>query len=195
MTPKKFGLPLLLVLVGAAISFVLLTPRAERVIQASFTLSPGGRYGPYDDDRHPNGNRTYLHTRLFVKSTLKGEVAVEGGTILLTMRGSNVERIGGSQTHGPSAVSIDGRYDFTIRPAHDQYSFMFQNVGSAQSRVGFTVTEIWHYTPVTACVWLAAALMFLFLRPTGLVIVALALAVMAILVSFRSRRQRGAAAN
>lgn len=193
MITRAFGL-LLLILVGLATTFLLLNRGAGQVINASFTLSPGGIYGPYDGGTDPIDNRTYHHTRLFVKSTLEGKVAVEGGSIRLTVRGSNVEKLGSAPSHGRCTVYVDRRYDFIIKPAHDQYTFTFQNVGSAQSKVSFTLTESWRRGPITLLAWLLTVLALLFLRPAGLVIIASILAIVGIILGFKAQRRRDAAA-
>ncbi len=186
MTTKAFGL-VLLILVGLAISSLLFTRSVAQVINASFTLSPGGIYGPYDGGTYPIDNRTYPHTRLFVKSTLEGKVAVEGGSIRLTMR-SNVEKLASAKMHGQCTVYVDRQYVFSIKPAHDQYTFTFQNTGSAQSQVAFTLTEICRASPVTLLAWLLTVLAFLFLRPSDLLMIALILTIVGIVLRSRSRR-------
>ena len=113
-----FGSLLALLGLGTFIISALPVRRVDEVINTSFALSPGGKYGPYD-------NGTYYHTRVFItkffmyKSTLEGEASVQGEGIYLTVNGHN--------TQGLQSVYVDERESFVIDPADDQYTFTFDN--------------------------------------------------------------------
>jgi len=121
-------------LLGLAVLLVCLVPTTsvEEVINNSFTVSPGAKYGP-------NDRGTNYHTRIhFIldKSVLKGEVDVEGEGIYLTVNFYNTEHLDG--------VYIDGHYGFTIDPADDLYVFTFDNTqGNSDSSVRFRLEEVW----------------------------------------------------
>ena len=123
------GLAVILVGLTLSITASIPTTRTYEAINISFILNPGGKYGPYD-------NGTYYHTMIFGKSVLKGEVAVEGAGIYITARGYNVQDF--------SDVYVQGQHSFTIAPAHDQYTFTFDNTeGTIKSLVKFTLREVW----------------------------------------------------
>ena len=108
------------------------TTSVEEVIDASFTISPGAKYGPNDPG-------TRYHTRIhFIlgKSILKGEVVVEGEGIYLTADFYNTEH--------PKGLYTAKQYSFTIDPADDLYVFTFDNIeGQTESLVRFRLEEIW----------------------------------------------------
>ena len=119
---RGISVGLAVILVGLTLSIP--TTRTYEAINISFILNPGGKYGPYD-------NGTYYHTMIFGKSVLKGEVAVEGEGMYITARGYNVQEF--------SDVYVQGQYSFAIAPAHDQYTFTFDNTeGTIKSLVKFT---------------------------------------------------------
>jgi hypothetical protein len=151
---------LLLILTGLSLFLISSIPvtRTDEAISTSFTLSPGSKYGPYDEG-------TYYHTRVLTKSMLEGEIKVEGDGIRLTASGYNAQHI--------SDVYVRGRYSFTISPADDQYTFTFDNTGGeAESTVMFSLTETWtsSHSPL---VWILGLMGFLLLVPLGLATLAL----------------------
>jgi len=113
-------------------SFLLLfsgATRTETVIDISFVLQPGERYGLYE-------NGIYYHTKVFTRSTLIGEVVVESGEINFTAIGYNTWHL--------ENVFISQNYSFVIDPADDLYAFVFDNTwNSIQSSVRFTLKEKW----------------------------------------------------
>jgi len=122
---------LVLLLIGASTFFILFfrTTRTEAVIDISFILQPGEKYEPYS-------NGTFYHTKVFTKSILNGEVAVEGGSLNFTVNGYNTQHL--------KNVSINQNYSFAIYPADDLYTFAFANSESnIQSSVRFTLEEVW----------------------------------------------------
>lgn len=144
---------LLLSVLGAlflCLSFV--KTNVDTVINVSFTLEPGTKYGPYDVG-------TYYHTRILSKVRLRGEVFIKGGGIYLTVRGYN--------TQGLEDVYIEKHYSFKIDPADDQYTFTFDNTqGAAESVIRFVLKEEW--TPLAAVL---KALGLYLLLPIGLMFV------------------------
>lgn len=123
------GLVLLVLGVSLLLLSVLSFNRTDTMIDISFFLEPGEKYGPYE-------NGTYYHTRIFSKSVLIGEVLVESGSINFTVNGYN--------THHLRNVLIDQDYSFAIDPADDIYTFTFDNTGSnVQSSIAFTLQERW----------------------------------------------------
>ncbi len=111
---------------------VLSFTRTDTVIDISFLVEPGEKYGPYD-------NGTYYHTRILSKSVLIGEVLVESGSINVTANGYN--------TYHLRNILIDQDYSFAIDPADDLYTFTFDNTGSnVQSSIAFTLQERWMNT-------------------------------------------------
>jgi hypothetical protein len=151
-------------LIGLASILISAFPvtRVEEVIDTSFILGPGSKYGPYDSG-------TCYHTRVFIyQSVLKGEVLVEGEGIYLTVNGSNSQAL--------QNTYVSRRINFAINPADDQYIFVFDNSkGGNESLVRFTLREFW-----TGPLWtgspmlLIAGLMGLFLLlPIGLAILAI----------------------
>jgi len=121
----------LIALLGLGILLVCLIPvtSVDEVINSSFTVSPGTKYGPYDAG-------TGYHTRILGKSALKGEVIVEGEGIYLTVNFYNTEHL--------QDVYVKGQYSFRVDPADDLYVFIFDNTeGSSKSLVRFRLEEIW----------------------------------------------------
>jgi len=110
------------------LSFIIAT-RTNTVIDISFVLEPGEKYGP------PYKNGTYHHTRVISKSTLIGEVLVEGGGINFTANGFNTQHL--------KNVLINQSYSFVIDPADDLYWFTFENNDRIQSSIKFTLEEKW----------------------------------------------------
>ncbi len=108
-------------------SFLVAT-RTDTVIDNSFALSPNEKYGPYQKG-------TYYHTHITTKTTLLGEVTVEGESISLTVNGYNTEHL--------KNISIDQNYSLVIKPADDQYTFTFENAAARPSSVNFTLKETW----------------------------------------------------
>ena len=146
-----------LILIGLVLFLVSSIPvtRVVEVINTSFTISPGNKYGPYD-------NGTYYHTMIFVKSVLKGEVVVEGEGIYLTARGYNVQDL--------KDTYVKEKCSFTVDPADDQYTFTFDNTkGEAESMVRFRLTEVWtaSFSPP---IWIMGFIGLFLLLPIGLVV-------------------------
>lgn len=118
-------------LIGLAIFFIWLIPvtNVEEVINTSFAVGPGTKYGPNDAG-------TSYHTRILGKSALKGEVIVEGEGIYLTVNFYNTEHL--------KNIYVKGRYSFVVDPADDLYVFIFDNTeGSSENLVRFRLEEIW----------------------------------------------------
>ena len=102
---------------------------AEEVINTSFTVAPGTKYGPNDPG-------TGYHTRIFGRSVLKGIVVVEGEGIYLTAGFYNTQHL--------NNIYVEKQYGFVIDPADDLYIFIFDNAGgSSESLVRFRLEEIW----------------------------------------------------
>lgn len=121
-------------LLGLALLLICLVPitSVEEVINTSFTISPGAKYGPNDPG---TGHHTRIHF-LLDKSVLKGEVIVEGEGIYLTVNFYNTDHLNG--------IYVEGQYSFTIDPADDLYVFFFDNTeGHIESLVRFRLEEIW----------------------------------------------------
>ena len=122
---------LFLTLIGLTILLVSSIPvtSSEEAINTSFAVSSGTTYGS------PNIGTGY-HTRILGKSVLKGEVIVEGEGIYFTATGYNSKHL--------ENIYVTGRYSFRIDPADDLYTFTFDNTkGSTESRVTFTLAEVW----------------------------------------------------
>ena len=121
----------LLACFGFAVLLVCSIPitSAEVVIDISFTVPPGSKYGPNDAG-------TGYHTRILGKSILEGEVLVEGGGIYVTAGFFNTQHV--------NNVYVDKQYNFAIDPANDLYVFVFDNTnGEAESLVRFMLKEVW----------------------------------------------------
>ncbi len=121
---KVVGLVLLLVGSSLFILSFFSATRTDTVIDSSFVLETGEEY------------ETYYHTRIIGKSSLTGEVVVEGAGVYLTAYGHNTKHL--------ENVFTDQNLSFTINPADDLYTFTFENSGSSvQSSVKFTLEEKW----------------------------------------------------
>lgn len=105
----------------------------EEVINTSFTVSSGTKYGPNDPG---TSYHTRIHFKILGKSVLKGEVFVEGEDIYLTVNFYNTEHL--------NNVYVKGQYSFRVDPADDLYVFIFDNTeGHSESLVKFRLEEIW----------------------------------------------------
>jgi len=100
----------------------------DTVIDISLVLKPG-------EERGPGVNGIYHHTRVITKSALMGEVLVDGEAINFTANGYNTLHL--------KNILIDQNYSFLIDPADDLYWFAFENIGSIQSSIQFTLKEKW----------------------------------------------------
>lgn len=107
---------------------LLIATRTDTVIDTSFVLEPNEKIGQYD-------NGTYYHTHVISKSTLLGEVLVEGGSVNLTANGYNTQHL--------KKIVINQNYSLVIEPADDQYTFTFENSGDHLSSIKFTLKERW----------------------------------------------------
>ena len=122
---------LVLLLLGASLFLLSYfnATRIDTVIDVSFVLEIGEVHGPYE-------NGTYYHTRVMSKSTLMGEVMVEGGGVNFTANGYNTQHL--------KNVFVNQNYSFIVDPADDLYTFNFDNaVGSTQVSIRFTLREKW----------------------------------------------------
>ena len=103
--------------------------RTDTVTDISFILEPGEKYGPYD-------NGTAYQTRVLSKSILIGELMVNGGSFNFTANGYYTLHL--------KNVVIDQNYHFLIDPAHDLYTFTFDNSrGINHCSITFTLQEQW----------------------------------------------------
>lgn len=129
---NKMKLVLGLILLVLGISLFLLSfpiaTKTDTVIDITFILEPGEKRGPSE-------NGIYHHTRVFSRSALMGEVQVQGGIINFTANGYNTQQL--------ENIFISQNYSFVIDPADDLYWFAFENIGSIQSSVRFTLKEKW----------------------------------------------------
>ena len=141
-------------LVGASLfllSFFSAT-RVDTVIDISFVVEPRGRYGPYE-------NGTCHHRRVISKSTLMGEVMVEGGGVNFTANEYNTQHL--------KNVFINQNYSFAINPADDLYWFTFDNEGSIQSSVKFTLKERW----MSILLLIPSFVILMISAPTGIILI------------------------
>jgi hypothetical protein len=138
--------------VAALLLSVLIATRTDTVIDTSFVLEPDGKIEPYE-------NGTYYHTHVISKSSLTGEVLVEGGSVDFTADGYNTPHL--------KSVAINQNYSLAVHPADDQYTFTFQNTGDQPSSVKFTLKET--YMPFLLLVPAFVAL--LTLTSTGAVLI------------------------
>jgi len=151
---------MILTLLGLSLLSMTLIPvtSTEEVINFSFTVSAGDKYGPYD-------NGTTCHTRVLGKSVLQGEITVVGEGIYLTASGYNAYQI--------KDLYITDTYSFVIDPADDLYTFTFNNTGGRnESSVHFKLKEIWTRSmmfgaPPLFIAWLAGFLIL----PIGIAII------------------------
>jgi len=123
---------LILTLLGLTILLFSAIPitSIEEVINTSFTVPPGTKYGP------PDVGTIGYHTRIFGKSVLKVELLIEGEGIYLIVSGYNTQHL--------TNIYLKGLHSFIIDPADDLYTFTFDNTeGSAESLVKFTLKEVW----------------------------------------------------
>jgi len=109
------------------LSFVIAT-KTDTAIDISFVLEPSEKRGPGE-------NGIYHHTRVISKSALIGAVLVQGGGINFTANGFNTQHL--------ENVFVSQNYSFVIDPADDLYWFTFENTGSIQSSIRFTLKEKW----------------------------------------------------
>jgi len=130
------------------LSFVVAT-KTDTVIDIFFVLEPSEKRGPDE-------NGIYHHTRVISKSALMGEVLVQGGSINFTGNGFNTQHL--------ENILISQNYGFVIDPADDLYWFAFENTGSVQSSIQFTLKEKWMNIFLLA----PGVISFLMLTPTGL---------------------------
>ena len=124
-----------LTLSGLALLLICSFPvtSVEEVINTSFTVSPGTKYGPNDPG---TGYHTRIHFKILGKSVLKGEVTAEEEGIYLTVNFYNTEHL--------NNIYVKGQYSFTVDPANDLYVFIFDNTeGRIESLVKFRLEEIW----------------------------------------------------
>jgi len=106
----------------------LIAAKTDTVIDVSFVLAPGEKRGPGE-------NGIYHHTRVISKSSLTGDVLVQGGGINFTAGGFNTQHL--------ENIFVGQNYSFAIDPADDLYWFTFDNTGSIQSSIKFTLKEKW----------------------------------------------------
>jgi len=97
----KVGITLFLLLIAAGLVLASCIPRSDEVINTSFALAPGTRYG---GESVVNG--LSYHTRVLVRSTLRGEVTVKGEGVYLIIR-----HAGSDDTH-----YVEEGYVFRIDP-------------------------------------------------------------------------------
>lgn len=144
--------------IGLILFLIALIPvtRVDIVINTSFTLPPGTKYGPYDAG-------TYYHTRVWIyKTTLQGNILVEGEGVNIYVNGYNAGEL--------RNIYVNGERDFTIEPADDQYTFTFDNTqGSATSLIRFTLREVWTAS-YSQLIWILGLIGLFFIVPGGLVI-------------------------
>jgi hypothetical protein len=123
------------------------------VIDTYFFLEPNEKYGPYE-------NGTYYHTHVITKSTLMGEVLVEGGGVYFTADGYNTQHL--------KNIFINQNYSLVVEPADDQYTFTFENTGGdLQSSIKFTLKERW----MNILSLIPAFIILLVSAPTGTVLI------------------------
>jgi hypothetical protein len=122
------GLVLLSIGVTSLLFSLLIATRTDTVISTSFILESDEEIGPYE-------NATYYHTHVISKSTLIGEVLVEGGNVNFTANGYNTQHL--------KNIVINQNCSLVIERAHDQYTFTFENTGDDLSSINFTLKERW----------------------------------------------------
>ncbi len=154
MGPRNLGkkpvVGVVLVSLGVAsvLFSLLIATRTDTVIDTSFVLKPTEKSEPYE-------NGTYYHTHVISKSTLIGEVLVEGSDINFTANGYNTPHL--------KNIVISQNYSLVIKPADDQYTFTFENTGDNLSSITFTLKERW--LPFLSL--LPAFIILLILAPIG----------------------------
>lgn len=142
------GLILLSLGVTSLLFSLLIATRTDTVIDTSFVLEPNEKYEP-----------SSYHTHVISKSTLMGEVLVEGGSVNFTAEGYNTQHLKG--------VSINQNYSLSIKPADDRYTFTFENTDVNPSSIRFTLKEKW--LPFLAL--LPASIILLISAPIGTVLI------------------------
>ncbi|MHA2141053.1 MAG: hypothetical protein ACXADF_07415 [Candidatus Thorarchaeota archaeon] len=128
---SRFPWPSVLIVLILLLSAGIVVPvtDAELVLDSSFSVDPGVTYGPYDEG-------TVFHPRVIGLSVLEGEIIAEGGAILLTVNGHYTDEL--------KEILIIGPFEFEIRNAHEQYTFIFNNTGgSARVSIQLRVEEVW----------------------------------------------------
>jgi len=124
---RLVGLVFLVLGISLLLLSVLSFFRTDTVIEVSFVMEPGEKYGPYD-------NGTAYHTTVFSKSILIGELVVNGGSFNFTANGYNTPHL--------KNIFINQNYHFLIDPADDLYTFTFDNSrGINQCSITFTLQE------------------------------------------------------
>ena len=118
------GLILLSLGVTSVLFSLLIATRTDTVIDTSFVLEPNEKYEP-----------SSYHTHVITKSTLMGEVLVEGGSVNFTVEGYNTQHL--------KDIVINQNYSLVIEPADDRYAFTFENLDNNQSSIRFTLKERW----------------------------------------------------
>ena len=147
------GLVLLSIGVTLFLFSFLIATRTDAVIDTYFVLKPAEKYGPYE-------NGTYYHAHVISKSSLMGEVLVEGGSVNFTADGYNTQHL--------KNIFIDQNYSLFIEPADDQYTFTFENPSeSLQSSIKFTLKEKW----MPFLLLIPAFIILLILAPIGTVLI------------------------
>ena len=158
---KGILIGLSVVLIGLTLFLIASIPvtRVDEVINTSFSVAPGTKYGPYDAG-------TVYHTRVLIfKSILKGDMTVEGQGLYLNVNGCNAQHLQG--------VYVKEGMSFVIEPANDQYTFTFDNTeGSAPSLVKFTIREVWIWS-FSLLVWILGLIGLFILIPSGFSIFAI----------------------
>ena len=147
---KVVGLVMLLLGLSLFLLSFLNATKTDTVIDISFDLDPGEEY------------ETYHHTRVISKSTLTGEVVVEGDGVYLTAYGYNTQHL--------ENVFIDQNYSFIINPADDLYTFKFSNSeNNVQSSIIFTLQERW----LNFLMLIPGFISLIIMVPAGLVLIIL----------------------
>jgi hypothetical protein len=142
------GIVLLSIGVTSLLFSLLIATRTDTVISTSFILEPDEEIGPYE-------NGTYYHTHVIGKSTLMGEVLVEGGDINFTANGYNTQHL--------KNIFINQNYSLVIKPADDQYTFTFENTDDDLSSIKFILKERW----MPFLLLIPAFIILLILTPIG----------------------------
>lgn len=127
----QFSLSSLILVVGLFLISTAVIPVTDEevVLDSSFFVDSGASYGPYDEG-------TVYHPRTLGSSVMQGEVSVDGGGIFLTVNGHYTEEL--------KNVYVTQYYTFTVKNAHEQYTFVFNNTsGSKQVSIHLTVAEVW----------------------------------------------------
>lgn len=143
-----FGLVLLSIGVTSLLFSLLIATRTDTVIDTSFVLEPNEKYEP-----------TSYHTHVITKSTLMGEVLIEGGGVNFTAEGYNTQHL--------KNIFINQNYSLVIKPADDRYTFIFENTGVNLSSIKFTLKERW----MPFLLLIPAFIILLILAPIGTVLI------------------------